>query len=906
MGTFFYNIIVYPLELIIEALFVLFYKAFRNYGLSIAAISVLVSLLSLPMYHIAEKIQQKERRQRQAMEEGVRRIRETFKGDERFMLLTTYYRQHGYHPLYALRSSVSLAIQVPFFIAAYHFLSNLPQLQGEGFLFINDLGKPDGLLRLGGLSINFLPVLMTLINVVAGVVYSKGFPIREKLQLYGMAGLFLILLYGSPAGLVYYWTLNNLFSLVKNIFYKLKRPLPVLYALCCLSVVGLAVALFKINSELAIRFKWVLYFGCIAVIGLPALLKPCSWLYRNSLGGFTEHGKSVGFLFISSILLIWALTGLYIPSSLIYSSPIEFSFLGDVMNPLEFVYNTALIMFGLWVVWPLLLFSMGSRQMKAVFAVVFSLLAVASVLNIFVFDGNYGNISRTLKFDVPYRLKPDWVLTVFPVAVSIAYGVVMVLILKAGRWKLPGNATFILFVATLALSLNYVVRIQTAFDRHSDNVAELGGINATSIEPVFSLSREGTNVVVLFLDRAISSFLPVIMEQFPELHEAYSGFVYYPNSVSFGETTLLCSPPLMGGYEYTPDEMNKRADQTLVDKHNEATLVLPRLFSNAGYQVNVFDPPYPNYKWAYDFSAFKPYPEIRVNALKGRYTLKYKVENLGSANSDLEYESKLIKRRLPVFSLLKIAFPICREIIYFGGNYFQVNLVSPGISGFLDSYATLNYLPKLTRIETNNTNNYIFMVNDATHDLAFLQAPEYIPATIVTDTYTPLDTSYNEESQIHYHANAASIKKIGEWLVFLKQSGVYDNTRIIIVSDHGRNITTPAFKDLGDQGRTYSSYNSLLLVKDFNGTGPLMVDNTFLTIADTPLVAIDGLSISPINPFTNKNMIDQVQKANVNIRIGPWQLESVEGKKQFQFYKDGNYTVHTTIFDQSNWTPMTR
>lgn len=181
MGTFFYNIIGYPLELIIEALFVLFYKAFRNYGLSIAAISVLVSLLSLPMYHIAEKIQQKERRQRQAMEGGVRRIRETFKGDERFMLLTTYYRQHGYHPLYALRSSVSLAIQVPFFIAAYHFLSNLPQLQGERFLFIYDLGKPDGLLRLGGLSINFLPVLMTLINVVAGVVYSKGFPIREKL-----------------------------------------------------------------------------------------------------------------------------------------------------------------------------------------------------------------------------------------------------------------------------------------------------------------------------------------------------------------------------------------------------------------------------------------------------------------------------------------------------------------------------------------------------------------------------------------------------------------------------------------------------------------------------------------------------------------------------------------------------
>ena len=39
-----------------------------------------------------------------------------------------------------------------------------------------------------------------------------------------MAGLFLVLLYDSPSGLVFYWTLNNLFSLVKNIFYKLKNP----------------------------------------------------------------------------------------------------------------------------------------------------------------------------------------------------------------------------------------------------------------------------------------------------------------------------------------------------------------------------------------------------------------------------------------------------------------------------------------------------------------------------------------------------------------------------------------------------------------------------------------------------------------------------------------------------------
>ena len=47
---------------------------------------------------------------------------------------------------------------------------------------------------------------------------------KTKIQLYGMAIFFFFFLYDSPAGLLFYWTLNNVFSLVKNIFYKLKNP----------------------------------------------------------------------------------------------------------------------------------------------------------------------------------------------------------------------------------------------------------------------------------------------------------------------------------------------------------------------------------------------------------------------------------------------------------------------------------------------------------------------------------------------------------------------------------------------------------------------------------------------------------------------------------------------------------
>ena len=263
MGVFLYNIFIYPIEMLVEFIYMFFDKGFGNPGLSIAGISIVINILALPLYNIANTLQKKERDVRMKMQSGIQRIKEAFKGDEQYMMLSTYYRQNHYHPAYALRSSVSLLIQVPFFIAAYHYLSNLEQLQGSSFAFITDLGSSDGLLTLGGFTINLLPILMTVINIIAGMIYTKGFPLRDKVQLYGMAGLFLVLLYTSPAGLVLYWTLNNVFSLVKNIFYKFKNPLKVLYVVAVVGTLSLGIAILKAIPDLRIYNRIILVAGSL-------------------------------------------------------------------------------------------------------------------------------------------------------------------------------------------------------------------------------------------------------------------------------------------------------------------------------------------------------------------------------------------------------------------------------------------------------------------------------------------------------------------------------------------------------------------------------------------------------------------------------------------------------------------
>ena len=215
-----HKLILGPLELLFDAVYAVSYRMTGSPGGSIILLSLTINLLLLPLFRRVDAVQQEERRQAQLLKPGIEKIKRAFRGDERFMILQTYYRQNNYKPYYALKGSLSLLLEIPFFLAAYRFLSGLGLLNGAGFGPVSDLGQPDQLISLFGVSIHLLPILMTLINILSGAVYTRGMPLKSKIQLYGMALVFLVLLYNSPSGLVFYWTLNNTFSLVRNIFGK--------------------------------------------------------------------------------------------------------------------------------------------------------------------------------------------------------------------------------------------------------------------------------------------------------------------------------------------------------------------------------------------------------------------------------------------------------------------------------------------------------------------------------------------------------------------------------------------------------------------------------------------------------------------------------------------------------------
>ena len=92
------------------------------------------------------------------------------------------------------------------------------------FGFIANLMQPDALLRIDSITINILPFIMTGVNLLSGMLYSRGMDKVEKIQLFALATLFFFLLYNQPAALVLYWTINNIFSIGKNWLFNKIMP----------------------------------------------------------------------------------------------------------------------------------------------------------------------------------------------------------------------------------------------------------------------------------------------------------------------------------------------------------------------------------------------------------------------------------------------------------------------------------------------------------------------------------------------------------------------------------------------------------------------------------------------------------------------------------------------------------
>ncbi len=198
-----------------------------SYGVAIVLFSIGITTLLAPFTLLSFKSMRK----MQELKPQIDQIMAKHKNDqprasrEMFAL----YKQHRVSPL---SGCLPMLMQLPIFIALFQGLSHFVHLRGQGFLWIKDLSLPDQIatlpvsLPLLGAQVNLLPILMAALMYFQSRLTQVSMPSQQDNPMAkAMSGPFMsvifgLMFYSFPSGLVLYWMMNSLTSLV---WYRLAK-----------------------------------------------------------------------------------------------------------------------------------------------------------------------------------------------------------------------------------------------------------------------------------------------------------------------------------------------------------------------------------------------------------------------------------------------------------------------------------------------------------------------------------------------------------------------------------------------------------------------------------------------------------------------------------------------------------
>ena len=859
MIDFLYSISIYPFEVILQFLFERIHSTTQSYGLSIIVLAVIVNVVLLPLYHLAEKWQSTEREFQTRMRPKAAEIKETYKGYERHAFLSTLYRQHGYKPIYAIKSAGGLLIQIPLFLAAYQFLSNYVPIQGEPFSFLTDLSEPDRLINTSVGSINVLPFIMTSVNLLAVYLYTKGKESKETIQHYFIAAVFLIALYGSASALLLYWTVSNIFNLIKNIFY------------------GLGNKTIKISESNT----------------------------SKHVSSSTAYGDK---LYWASLVLCLFSTFISAPLGLLESGSIV-----DFGENLMF-YMQPLIGFSIALLFAgLILRLLLPKKAVFIFGLVFCYISLAIVINHFVFSGEYGDMSNFVfenGFWTDVTGSHKNILCLFILFLLISYTV------KIKRFSFPLRAVHICLLASVILAS--VNAYQFYSKRSNPNLTT--NIDNTHF---FNLTKNGRNVVIIMMDRMVAGFIPNSLELIPDLRSRLAGFTWYPRTLSPGAYTVVGVPAITGGYDYLARVVNNdTSKQPLPERLDQAFRVLPYNFKKAGFATSLIQP-----SSFFNLANTEHLENAKILHPYNTYHKYWRQRN------DASYNKTRVHSKLAYFGLFRSAPITFRRDIYDDGLWQPFNknnivaqtrqsLIDAGllrrtayygdinsekVTSAIKNWAIMEDLPLLTKVVDEPKDQFYYFSNELTHE-PWATKPDLTISLGMPVTYSLEDMRKfkTKDSVQHLYTVAATMKHIANWLDWLKDNNVYDNTRIIIASDHGRHVFNPMFDEqhfakegpLSKMTNHVSWFHSTLMVKDFNNTDEFTISDKFMTSADVPWLSLKGIT-EGINPYTKNKIAEPINKLPWVGVYTPWRL----GENHKTKYKIQNSFIidNPDIFDVNNW-----
>ena len=644
---------------------------------------------------------------------------------------------------------------------------------------------------------------------------------------------------------------------------------------------------FKLDLSPLFKNLFIYYFAILgAVLGIYLLL--CI-IYRFQ--AYREsHLKSYKNISLYAILCIAFLICVFSPYQLYNTDITQF----DSTQ----TYATLSALFGAFMLCSFAIIyavSFIPKRFSNFTAFILSAILFSGIAYSFILVGDYGAMDHFIL----QRAPESSALQVFEfiIVVILAIAVVAFTLTKLMRvWQIAFATLFIVSgVNATSIVLKHTDSANMERIAESSKIAESSLDSTHSAPPqppyeneLFTYSKTHKNIVVIVLDAFSGSHTPYILEQFPHFKEQLDGFVLFPNTISTTNSTIHSIATLIGGEYYAVYNMNKRK-QNLAQEIDKAFINTANAFAVANFSVSLM--------------AFVGSKIDNINAQTNgevfaldagsRAFLNYYIrqENLfETIKANTAKNSKYIQTaQLTAFGLFKFAPKPLHPSIYNDGLWL-FDTKSHAITAI--GYAATFYAP-----------THILSVDSAKPTFKYFHSMM---------THTPYGMYFNndkceffsdksafadyphkariENAHQHFDTEACALKYLTHFVANLKSLGIYDNTQIFVVSDHGG--TGPINIPIS------SRPDALLLFKDFGAKGALREDNRLMANYDIPSIFCANLPNGC--PSVGQNILAHYPQNREIIHTIPsaWQLER---HRKNEWFITKAYKVRKDIYSAENW-----
>lgn len=184
-----------------------------SWGWSIVIMTICIKTLFWPLSAKASRSQKRMAKIQGPMAE----LKEKYKDNPQKLQQETLkvFKENQVNPV---AGCLPMIIQMPIFLGLFYMLRSASELRHESFLWVSDLSMPDTLTYIAGFPLNILPLIMGLtmfFQMRMMPVSPTADPAQQKIFKF-LPFIFLIFLYNFSSGLVLYWTVQNLLTILQQ------------------------------------------------------------------------------------------------------------------------------------------------------------------------------------------------------------------------------------------------------------------------------------------------------------------------------------------------------------------------------------------------------------------------------------------------------------------------------------------------------------------------------------------------------------------------------------------------------------------------------------------------------------------------------------------------------------------